>query len=252
MKKRTIIKISIIILISIGLIFIIFNYQQKHEKMSEYNNLIDRINNYDEINLYIKNKQQDYIDNIMANIKTLYNFKYQVVDINSLTEKQSISLLKKLSLYEEYQKKLLNFPVLSHVEKGKVKSTLIGVSEEKNVLEYLINNKLIQDNNVKLNYINDTNFKKENKNKNILVLYCSETLECSKIRKTLMDKNISHYVMYAGMLDSFDIEEIIRDNIDEYKGIMLIKFKDNKIISYQDSVTEDNVIDKISKMKIEK
>ena len=80
------------------------------------------------------------------------------------------------------------------------------------MLEYLINNKLIQNKNVKLNYINDENFKKENKNKSILVLYCSENRECSEVRKVLIDKNISHYVMYAGMVESFDIEEIIRDN----------------------------------------
>ncbi len=243
-KKLIIIVLIVLVIVSLGLVFIRKNLSGPSTK-----DIIEMLDNKETFNLFVS------FDEVSRNTKTFefykdnYSLDYKSVFINEYDETYK-KLIKKLGL--EISKDDREFFTI--IKDGNPQYSLIGVFSENHIRNLLITSKLIDEKYNEIDYLfNDDEFNKYfKKDKLYNVLFIDSGDEnLYKYRSMLVQNNVPSLILYDGNLDSAKTGAMFRKELNleidvSDKLPILIKIKNGKILSSKNNINIDDFKKSIS------
>jgi len=258
MKKKRIIIIIAVVLIIIALVLgLLLNHDKPKPVVidEEYNNqiksIINMINDKKTFNIYFYSKDSNSLENVLNYYKDIFSIEYESLEMNFDNDIYK-SLVDKLDV-DISSRDELAFVV---IKDGSVDYSINGLFSENNLRNLLIQAKLIDPLYKTIDYLfNDDEFEKYYSSGELYsILYInSDNKDLYEYRKIFLENKEKSLILYSERLDSiktsvsFEEEFNILDETTE-KLPILIKIKNNKVVSKEYNVSLDNFAEKIKSM----
>ena len=152
-KKKIIIITSILLFILFIIIVVALLYKNNSENNDGYKKIQKLINNKEEFFIYVssnnKCNQCRVVQNIVDEHSKKYKFKYEVYNTSEHSKEDYKNLIKTINMQVDPQP--IPIPYLVYFKNGIKMASIVSLSEEKQIKEFLYQTKFVSDEEMKKN-----------------------------------------------------------------------------------------------------